>query len=160
MNTCPCGAAAPYAACCEPIIAGARPAATPEELMRARYTAHAKVEIDFLYNSTHPDHRNNYDHKGTKRWAEESQWLGLEIVDTVDGGEKDARGTVEFVARFRDKSGIRTHHEVASFERQKGQWLFTEGTMVKPKPLATRKVGRNDPCTCGSGRKYKVCCGR
>jgi len=22
------------------------------------------------------------------------------------------------------------------------------------------KVGRNDPCTCGSGKKYKKCCGR
>ena len=29
------------------------------------------------------------------------------------------------------------------------------GTIVKEK-----KIGRNDPCTCGSGRKYKQCCGR
>jgi preprotein translocase subunit SecA len=27
-------------------------------------------------------------------------------------------------------------------------------------PAAPRKVGRNDPCPCGSGRKYKKCCGR
>ena len=29
------------------------------------------------------------------------------------------------------------------------------GTIVKPK-----KIGRNDPCPCGSGKKYKFCCGR
>ncbi len=29
------------------------------------------------------------------------------------------------------------------------------GTIVKPK-----KIGRNDPCPCGSGKKYKNCCGR
>ena len=29
------------------------------------------------------------------------------------------------------------------------------GTIVKPK-----KIGRNDPCPCGSGKKYKQCCGR
>lgn len=29
------------------------------------------------------------------------------------------------------------------------------GTVVKPK-----KIGRNDPCPCGSGKKYKFCCGR
>jgi uncharacterized protein YecA (UPF0149 family) len=29
------------------------------------------------------------------------------------------------------------------------------GTIVKPK-----KIGRNDPCPCGSGKKYKYCCGR
>jgi hypothetical protein len=28
-----------------------------------------------------------------------------------------------------------------------------------PQP-ATNKVGRNDPCSCGSGRKFKKCCGR
>ncbi|MGH7576811.1 MAG: SEC-C metal-binding domain-containing protein, partial [Longimicrobiales bacterium] len=31
---------------------------------------------------------------------------------------------------------------------------------ARPKPLvAEDKVGRNDPCPCGSGRKYKKCCG-
>jgi preprotein translocase subunit SecA len=31
----------------------------------------------------------------------------------------------------------------------------------KPKPLVKKekKVGRNDPCPCGSGKKYKKCCG-
>ena len=28
------------------------------------------------------------------------------------------------------------------------------------KPVTTRKIGRNDPCPCGSGKKYKKCCGR
>jgi len=31
---------------------------------------------------------------------------------------------------------------------------------VAPKPKAKAKVGRNDPCPCGSGKKYKHCCGR
>ncbi|MBN2125981.1 MAG: SEC-C domain-containing protein [Deltaproteobacteria bacterium] len=30
---------------------------------------------------------------------------------------------------------------------------------VKPK-TAEKKVGRNDPCPCGSGKKYKKCCGK
>jgi preprotein translocase subunit SecA len=31
----------------------------------------------------------------------------------------------------------------------------------KPKPVRTGpKVGRNDPCPCGSGKKFKLCCGR
>ena len=34
-----------------------------------------------------------------------------------------------------------------------------EGVKSKPKK-ADKKVGRNDPCPCGSGRKYKVCCGK
>jgi hypothetical protein len=31
---------------------------------------------------------------------------------------------------------------------------------VKQKPAELSKVGRNDPCLCGSGKKYKKCCGR
>lgn len=34
-------------------------------------------------------------------------------------------------------------------------------TLLTPPPVAARRappVGRNDPCPCGSGRKYKKCC--
>ena len=31
---------------------------------------------------------------------------------------------------------------------------------AKPKVNSTKKVGRNDPCPCGSGKKYKQCCGK
>ena len=34
-----------------------------------------------------------------------------------------------------------------------------EGTKSQPKKVA-KKIGRNDPCPCGSGKKYKNCCGR
>jgi uncharacterized protein YecA (UPF0149 family) len=30
----------------------------------------------------------------------------------------------------------------------------------KPPPVISRKVGRNELCPCGSGKKYKKCCGR
>ncbi len=33
-------------------------------------------------------------------------------------------------------------------------------TSEKPQPVKVHKVGRNDPCPCGSGKKYKKCCGR
>ena len=160
MNFCPCGSGNSYTSCCEPIIAGKKPAETAEQLMRARYSAHVKVEIDFLLDSTHPDHREGYDHSGTRDWAANSEWHGLEILGTSQGGAKDETGEVEFIARFRDKSGLRTHHERGQFERKDGRWLFTEGVMVKAKPLSVAKVGRNDPCSCGSGLKYKKCCGK
>ncbi|PLX82431.1 MAG: hypothetical protein C0616_02125 [Desulfuromonas sp.] len=160
MNNCPCGSGNEYATCCEPIIKGRKSAETAEQMMRARYSAHVKVEIDFLYESTHPDHREGYDHKATQTWAENSEWYGLEIIETNQGGPKDKEGEVVFTARFRDKEGRRTHHERGRFTRYKGNWRFTEGEMVKPKPLTSTKIGRNDPCHCGSGLKYKKCCGK
>lgn len=160
MNSCPCGSGNDYAACCEPIITGKQSAETAEQLMRARYSAHEKVEIDFLYESTHPANRKDYDHKTTREWAEKSEWKGLEIVGTTDGGPEDEEGVVEFIARFRDKGGVHSHHERALFKREKKQWRFFDGTMVKAPVVSSGKIGRNDPCSCGSEKKYKKCCGR
>ncbi len=160
MSLCPCGTNIDYTACCEPFINGKKIAANAEQLMRARYSAHDKVAVEFLYQSTHPDHRADYDHKGTKSWAEKSQWLGLEVVSTNAGGADDEQGEVEFIARFRDKGVIRSHHERAHFAKVGSDWLFTEGEMIKSPPVTVSKIGRNDPCGCGSGKKFKKCCGR
>lgn len=159
MSTCPCGTGQAYAECCEPIISGASPADTAERLMRARYTAYTRAEMDFIFESTHPDHRRGYDHEGTREWAENSEWIGLEIVSTDKGSRDDSIGEVEFIARFNENGVAREHHECAQFRRKEGRWLFTDGSMVKPKPIIANKTGRNEPCTCGSGLKYKKCCG-
>jgi len=160
MSTCPCGSGSDYAACCEPIITGKKTATTAEQLMRARYTAHVKVEVDFIHDTIHPDFRDNYDPKAARQWAEESEWHGLQILETVAGSDKDDEGEVVFVARFRDKNGLRSHHERGKFRRKGKKWLFTEGEMIKSPPLSVAKIGRNDPCSCGSGKKYKKCCGQ
>ena len=160
MNTCSCGSSTNYNDCCEPVISGAQLATTAEQLMKARYSAYVGVQMDFVFESTHPDHRQDYDHEGTKVWAENSEWLGLEIVGTTKGGPEDNDGEVEFIARFREKGVLREHHENAHFKKENGRWFFTEGTMVKPKPITVSKPGRNEPCTCGSGLKYKKCCGK
>ncbi len=160
MNICPCGSGKPYGDCCEPIITGSRPARTAEQLMRARYSAHVVAQMDFVFESTHPAHRKGYDHQGAREWAEKSEWLGLEIISIQAGGEDDETGEVEFIARYHDKSGNHDHHERAMFKRKDGIWLFTDGVRVRPRPITVEKIGRNDPCKCGSGLKYKKCCGK
>lgn len=160
MKRCPCGSGKTYGECCEPVINGTQPALTAEQLMRARYSAHVAVQADFIFESTHPDHRKGYDHQGTREWAEKSEWLGLEIIGTSQGGPDDTTGEVEFVARYRDRGVTHDHHECAQFKRKEGKWLFIDGVRGKPKPLTVQKIGRNDHCPCGSGLKYKKCCGK
>jgi len=128
--------------------------------MRARYSAYVLAKMDFIFESTHPDHREGYDHAGTKEWAETAEWQGLEIINTKKGGVDDSLGEVEFIASFVEKGDKREHHEAGQFKRKDGHWYFTEGQMVRQKPLTVTKVGRNDQCTCGSGLKYKKCCGK
>lgn len=160
MVLCPCGSSRPYSDCCEPLITGKRTAETAEQMMRSRYSAYSRVEIDYIYETTHPDHRADYDPDGTRKWAEESEWEGLEIVSTKDGGSKDERGEVEFVARFCEQGVLKSHHEIADFRKLDGKWYFTDGRSAPQKPLVSSKIGRNEPCPCGSGAKFKKCCGK
>jgi SEC-C motif-containing protein len=161
MN-CPCGSKSDYQDCCQPIIKGQRAATTAEELMRARYTAYTQVEMEFLRTSVHPDFRQDDDADGARDWAENSVWHGLEIISTRDGLEDDAVGEVEFVASYTYDGEDKQYHEVAAFRRSAGAWVFTSGRPGVKKPLVRTgpRTGRNDPCHCGSGQKFKRCCGR
>ena len=87
---------------------------------------------------------------------------GLEIVETTEGGPDDDTGTVEFIAKFKQNGQEIKHHELASFEKIDGKWIFMDGEVPKPKQVIreTQKVGRNEPCPCGSGKKFKKCCGK
>jgi len=161
MN-CPCGSEHEYNDCCLPVIQGERAAATAEALMRARYTAYSQVEMEFLQTTVHPDFRQDEDSDGARDWAEKSAWHGLEIITTTAGGQDDEVGEVEFVASYSYAGEDKQHHEVAAFRRSEGAWFFTEGRPGVKKPLVRTepRTGRNDPCHCGSGKKFKRCCGR
>jgi SEC-C motif-containing protein len=129
--------------------------------MRSRYTAHVKSEVDYIYETTHPTQRDKVDRKAVAAWCENSEWLGFEIIGTEAGGPDDDAGTVEFVAHYRDKNKTVDHHEIAEFKREDGRWYFVDGRAPKPVQFIRQgpKIGRNDPCPCGSGKKYKKCCG-
>ena len=160
METCPCGSGRDYAECCAPYIERKAKAATPEILMRARYSAYAKGAIDFIVDTCLRDEKHDIDVEATRRWSEKSKWVGLKILRAEKGGPADQEGKVEFVATY-VQDGLRDqHHEISNFVRKDGEWLFEEGEVV-PTTIVREgpKVGRNDPCPCGSGKKYKKCCG-
>jgi SEC-C motif-containing protein len=161
MN-CPCTSGKQYAQCCEPVIRGARAAATAAELMRSRYSAYALGEIDWIYQSQLPEGRQFIDRRATEEWSKRAEWQRLEVLEQTDGGADDAEGVVEFKAYYRMGDEAIAHHEIASFRRVDGVWYFVDGIEVKPRPYKRpdAKVGPNDVCPCGSGKKYKKCCGR
>lgn len=162
MSICPCGSQLPFESCCRPLIAGEHSAATAEALMRSRYTAYVVGAVDYLHDTLHPDYRSDHDREATRRWAAESAWLGLQIVSTEQGGEEDQVGVVEFIASYKEKGMARRYHELSRFLRVDGNWFYVDGEVQRPGTVVNEKgkVGRNDPCPCGSGKKYKYCCGR
>ena len=112
--------------------------------MRSRYTAYALKNVDYILET-----QVDQDREAVERWAENAEFQELRIV-------RSDEDTVEFEADYRQDSQQHTHRELSHFEKRNGRWLFVKG---HPPTRRASKVGRNDPCTCGSGKKYKKCCG-
>jgi SEC-C motif-containing protein len=129
--------------------------------MRSRYTAFATHQIDYLIASHHPETRGEVVRDQVKRFSEGMTWRGLEILEAADGQAGDDQGWVEFIARYREHGEDRVHHERSLFRRNQGRWYShsAEYPTCAPARRAQPKVGRNEPCPCGSGKKYKKCCG-
>jgi SEC-C motif domain protein len=158
---CYCGTGRDFDDCCRPYLEGGAKPDTAEALMRSRYSAYVTENIDYVVATHDPATVETVDPEGARRWSQESTWRGLEIVDTLAGGPGDNTGEVEFVARYESEGQDVGHHERAQFRRIDGAWFYMDGAMIRPKPARREapKVGRNEPCPCGSGKKYKKCHG-
>lgn len=156
MNKCPCGSSKDYADCCGPIISGA-PAPSAEALMRSRYSAFVTRQLDHILRSQSAEISADFNREDIERMAVECEWLGLEIRNASESGDS---GEVEFMIRFRSDQQELAQVERSTFRRINGHWLYVGGEINPPAtPRHVSKVGRNDPCSCGSGKKAKKCCG-
>ena len=160
--TCHCGSDKSFETCCQPLLEGKVKAKTAEELMRSRYSAFVEANIDYILETHDPDTVHQVDRAHTEAWAKQSNWQGLEIIETEAGAEDDAFGRVNFLAKYELKGTTIEHRESATFRKQNGKWLFVDGEQISGPPVRREepKIGRNDPCSCGSGKKYKKCCGQ
>ncbi len=159
MSLCVCGSGREFEACCAPLLGG-QAALTAEAMMRARYTAFVVGNLDYIERTHAAEVRELFDRLQAERIVDEAEWLGLSVRRVVDGGPDDQSGQVEFVARYKQRGQIYDQHELATFRREDGLWLYQSGQLnPKSPPRQVEKLGRNDPCSCGSGMKYKKCCG-
>src|SRR6476469_5493828 len=112
MN-CPCGSLKNEKDCCISIIRGERQASSPEELMRSRYTAFILKDMDYIFKTTDPQTRTEFDMKANQEWAEQAKFLKLEILKASEDGNK---GMVEFKATFQvGDQDPQVHHEISKF---------------------------------------------
>ena len=159
MSKCPCGSAKDLASCCGAYHDGAA-APTAVALMRSRYSAFVLGLGQYLHDTLAEDQRSDFDVQEFNESNGDTKWIGLDIRKTSEGGENDETGSVEFVARYKMQADTVAHHELAQFKREDGRWVFADCVMnPKEEQRVVTKVGRNEPCPCGSGKKYKKCCG-
>jgi SEC-C motif-containing protein len=130
VKPCPCGSGATEAACCGPLLAGEQRAATALALMRSRYAAYVRGNVDYLIATHAEETRTGLERREIEKFTKATLWLGLEIVTTVAGGERDADGIVEFVAAGVTRGQPFRQHERSRFRRDvDGAWRYVDGIL-------------------------------
>ncbi|MEX0336633.1 YchJ family protein [Vibrio tubiashii] len=169
MNSCPCGNPKDYSECCEPIHHDHSMAKTPEQLMRSRYSAHVKGLVDYVINTYHPSCHAEQEREAITD-SINSDWCGLEVLG-AEPSSHDNEGFVTFKAYFKQEGQEYCLEERSRFLKEQELWYYIDGSFPQTQepeqpldprlsqPVQNLKVGRNDPCICGSGKKFKKCCG-
>ncbi|OUR63970.1 zinc chelation protein SecC [Methylophaga sp. 42_25_T18] len=145
---CPCISGLSYSACCQPLHDGKLTASSAEQLMCSRYSAFYLGNIAYLISTLHPNVRQKDDKQTLAQTIEQTQWLGLKIINHKPSAKT---ATVEFIAFYQDNP-IGQLHEQSRFIQEDEQWYYTDGDILEP-----IKLSRNEACFCGSGKKLKRC---
>jgi len=160
-DNCPCGSLKQYQDCCGKYISGEAAAPTAEALMRSRYSAYVKNQFSYVYDTYYSKTKTHFDLSSIEAQAEHIRWISLEIESTEQGKESDTKGVVTFSASHEINGQIHYLNERSYFEKEDGVWRYVNGeTKLSTTAAKSEKVGRNDPCPCGSGKKFKKCCGK
>lgn len=161
---CPCGNDATYQACCQRFHSGAERPLTAEQLMRSRFSAFAKGLVSYLLQTRHPSKRS-IDNAGLlQESCNNTHWVRLEIHKHKNGGRNDTEGFVSFSAHYVENGQPGTLSETSRFLKEGQQWYYVEGDITEDNSTEDHntspvKLGRNDSCWCGSGKKFKRCHG-
>jgi len=158
IHLCPCGSAKRVENCCSLLIIGDKPAESPEQLMRSRFVAYAAGDMRYVkstwHSSTRPTNLSD---------SNAMHWLKLEVIEATQEGDESERGYVEFKAYYVDCSMQEAQHGVmherSRFIKEDNCWRYVDGEQFDTAgDIAVKKLGRNEACFCGSGKKYKKCC--
>lgn len=152
-DQCLCGSTYTYRNCCEPYLIKANMAPTAEALMRSRYVAYCQGNVEYLMATRHPSKRRFDDRINLTKSIKATVWESLCVIGTKQGRENHKTGYVEFMAVYSQPEWGQLH-ENSKFIKENGRWFYVDGEMLPP--ILPK---RNQPCWCGSGKKFKHCHG-
>ncbi len=89
--------------------------------MRSRYSAYAMRDLPYLKKTWHPSHLP------ADLSLEQSNWIGLKVLETKFGGEYDDEGWVRFIARYKINGKAHRMEEYSYFVRINALWVYVDG---------------------------------
>lgn len=174
--SCYCGAAASYQQCCQPLHLGLQQATSPQQLMRSRYSAYVVGAYEYVLATYHPVKvaANPAETlQEIREFGDQTCFVKLTVLQETDANSALARlpgwatqpgipatlqsaatGYVHFNAVLIEGERTGVLDEVSRFVSEQGRWFYLDGLLQPYRPI---KVGRNDGCPCGSGKKFKQC---
>ncbi len=154
---CLCNSGIQYEQCCLPFHKEEKFPGTAKSLVRSRFTAYAMRNQSYLLKTWELTNRPE-DIDFSK---EEAEWIRLEIIKTKKGEEKDNKGVVEFKAYYILNGNEHVLNEVSRFKKITGRWMYLDGLVKSVSKVGQQtNQGKNARCACGSGKKFKRCCGK
>jgi len=144
QDKCFCDSEKSFSECCELIISGKTKAKTALELMRSRYSAYVLRNGQYLYETCSEKLKNIEEVEAVNR--DKTQWICLKV-------ESFSENEVTFMAYYKENNHIFVMKEKSLFINENGNIRYDSGKMIEA------EIGRNETCPCGSGKKYKKCCG-
>jgi SEC-C motif-containing protein len=121
------------------------------QLMRSRFSAYVLNNLGYINETWHPRFR-----PVELQLDDTIKWLKLDIISSNETADQ---AEVEFEATLLESGRVDAIHEKSQFVQERGRWLYTSGEMKAPS-FSCWNPGRNETCPCGSGKKFKRCCGR
>jgi len=113
--------------------------------MRSRFSGFVLGLSEYVSETWHPDTRPD-----DLKLEPDLHWKRLDIISTTFN-------TVHFKAFSKDENGeFQCLEEISQFKQVENKWLYLDGEIS----MAPAQLQRNDVCLCGSGKKFKKCCGR
>ncbi len=146
-QACYCGLPKAFDACCH-IFHQGTPAPTPETLMRSRFSAFATANVAYIIKTQADQLNQGIDPQAFKEELQKQKWIKLEVLQSQDN-------TVTFQASMLNHDILYTLKEHSLFDTKDDQWIYTQAIEHEDSEY---KMSRNEPCPCGSGKKYKQCC--
>ena len=155
---CFCCSNKPYSECCEPKHTGATIAESAQALMRSRYSAYCLSNWAYILKTYSKKQRASLSEQALEVSASGTKWLALSVFPPSAKAQQSSVTTeqVEFKAYYAVNHKPYLMHETSDFVMEDNEWRYTTGIMHSDSGLL--KTGRNDPCFCGSGKKFKQCC--
>lgn len=154
---CRCGSNLQYDFCCRIFHENIKTPKTAESLMRSRFSAYAMQNEAYLLETWEAGKRP----KEINFSKEVAEWTKLEIINTKKGRAKDNKGIVEFKAYYTQEDEAYVMNEISRFTKSSGRWLYQDGLVKSVRKVAEQAgQSKNAPCSCGSGKKFKRCCGK